>query len=359
MESINQLIKQKNVINDDILLNVIQSSSNKYHDNLINLVDIANEIFELKLSFQGIMKIENLNIFHNLQKLYLDNNHISEICNIQSFKLLKWLDLSFNSIEIITGLNTLVLLEDLSLYNNHIKVIDGLDSCTNLTCLSLGNNKIDSLEQIMKLRLIKSLKVVSFNGNPISKLNEYRSVVLAYIDSLQYLDYALIDNDERENAKEQYHDALLDLKEKEEIVMSKLLHDKVFNTRYQSLVQARIAFAHDLFDKMISKDSDLQRLKNIPGVREIIDSYRSQYKVYSDDFIQHRLEIYESQQEEIKEFENILQSITSQTDHKAKSIVDNFQLMKKMEVDKISDMTNIQEKHRIVNKVKTDLDKVS
>jgi Leucine-rich repeat (LRR) protein len=154
-----------------------------------NLVELAPTVQSLSLSFKRIGRIENLVGFDNLVKLCLDNNFIEEINNIGHLVNLKWLDLSFNKIKKIQGLETLTQLEDLSLYSNKISIIEGLEKCTNLQCLSLGNNRIDSLEQIIRFRQLKSLRMLTLSDNPISNNNvDYRNYVMAYVDTIKYLD---------------------------------------------------------------------------------------------------------------------------------------------------------------------------
>ncbi|RYH07278.1 hypothetical protein EON65_41925 [archaeon] len=89
-----------------------------------------------------------------------------------------------------------------------------------------GNNRIDSLEQILRIRQIRSLKMLTLMNNPIAKETDYRMLVLAYVDSITYLDYALIDPQDRQAAKEAYHDELLDIEEKESVLAEKTTRDQ-------------------------------------------------------------------------------------------------------------------------------------
>ena len=180
-----------------------------------NLVELGPVCSSLVLSFKNIGRIENLIGFDNLLKLYLDNNQIEEIGNIGHLTKLQWLDLSFNKIREIKGLENLTELKDVSFYSNKIRTIKGLENCKKIECLSLGNNKIESLDQIIKLRGMECLKSLSIAGNKVCEDNECRNITLVYLDKLHYLDYALIEANERHQAMEQYHDELMDVKEKE------------------------------------------------------------------------------------------------------------------------------------------------
>ena len=233
----------------------------------VSLVDVAPKALSLTLSFKSIGHIENLVGFEKLEKLCLDNNFIEEIVNLGHLKNLKWLDLSFNKIRRIQGLDQLKKLEDLSLYCNKISVVEGLDQCTNLQCLSLGNNRIDSLEQIVRLRQIRSLRMLTLANNPIESNAEYRMTVLAYVDSLQYLDYAMIDKAEKNAAKEQYHDELLDVEEKEGVANEQVTRDRSVELYLVQLDNACILFSYTVFDDMFHEDNEIKRLLTLPGIK--------------------------------------------------------------------------------------------
>jgi hypothetical protein len=63
---------------------------------------------------------------------------------------------------------------------------------TNL--ISTGNNKINSLDNIRELRSCnRRLRLLNLKGNPASRDDDYKTTVLAFLPSLKYLDYQLID----------------------------------------------------------------------------------------------------------------------------------------------------------------------
>ena len=284
------------VIDDKLLaegLTVANADSDSPYVGEINLVDAAPSAVKLSMSFKNIGRIENLVGFDRLEKLCLDNNLLEEIINLGHLKCLKWLDLSFNKIRRIQGLENLRQLEDLSLYCNKISVIEGLESCPNLQCLSLGNNRIDSLDQVIKLRQVRSLRMLTVANNPIENNSEYRMTVLAYVDSLHYLDYAMIDKNEKLIAKEQYHDELLDVEEKESVINEQVARDKATDQYVLQLTSATILFAHTIFDDMFLLDHEIDRLKNLPGVKEHVEHFRTGFKMMSEEYIRSSLERYE------------------------------------------------------------------
>lgn len=201
-----------NVISDDLIRRFIReyNAENK----VFNMDDmLIADITELRLSFQNIQKIQNLEGLHNLKKLCLDNNIIEVIEGLEEFlPNLEWLDLSFNSISMIEGLYGLPNLTDLSLFHNRIvTVADGLDDCPKLNVLSLGDNQIRDFEPMVSYLLkFHKLQVLNLAGNPITEHHEYPTKVIAYLTNLKYIDYSLIPQLEREKAVDTHRDELVD-----------------------------------------------------------------------------------------------------------------------------------------------------
>ena len=324
------------VIDDKLLIEgIVSSERNATNDSggyrgEINLVEVSPSTEILAMSFKNIGKIENLVGFDCLTKLCLDNNTIEVIANLDHLKNLRWLDLSFNKIAKIEGLTNLTNLEDLSLYSNRISIIEGLEQCQNLQCLSLGSNLIESLEQVIRLRQLRGLRMLTLKGNPISEESEYKPTVLAYVDNLKYLDYALVDQVELNNAKEQYHDELLDVEEKESVVEEKMARDKAMSEFVIQLEEAGIVFAHTLFDDMFSEDPDLEKLKHLPGTKDLVENFRNQFKVLSDDYIKNAMEMHQRKRKEISDFDRAVRSIRSKDDQESTMLIENYNKSKKI-----------------------------
>ena len=114
-----------NVIDDSLLKQAIIDTyglTGSFFHPLDEKIDF-NSVTSLRLEFQNILVIENLDSFKNLTKLHLSNNFIRSIDGIQSLTNLKWLDLSFNEIQRIERLEHLIHLEDLCLTHNKIEVL--------------------------------------------------------------------------------------------------------------------------------------------------------------------------------------------------------------------------------------------
>lgn len=326
-----------------------------------NLVELAPTVESLSLSFKRICRIENLIGFESLTKLCLDNNYIEDIVNLGHLKNLRWLDLSFNKIKRIQGLDSLTQLEDLSLYSNKIAVVEGLEKCVGLQCLSLGNNRIESMEQVIRLRQLRSLKMLTLSNNPICKEADYRSLVLAYVDNITYLDYALIDPQDRFTAKEAYHDELLDIEEKESVLAEKAARDQAMDDYLQKLDGAGILFAHTSFDDLFTDDGDVERLKHLPGVKEQIENFRSSFKALSEEFIKNSLEKFESRRKVIHDFERAVKNVRQHDDYESTQLIEGFNKSKKMVSDQITSTYSVlssADSAKLVKGLQEELDKV-
>jgi Leucine-rich repeat (LRR) protein len=125
---------------------------------------------------------------------------------------LKWLDLSFNLIEKIEGLDKLTKLTDLSLFSNNITVLSGLENLHELNILSVGQNQITEHTEAIRylFSLNNKLQVLKMADNPFfkNKEAEYRQFAIAFLGSLKYLDYELIDEESREKAVEKHKEEL-------------------------------------------------------------------------------------------------------------------------------------------------------
>lgn len=350
------------VIDDKLLIaGISDGNDNATSGAEISLVDLAPKALSLTLSFKSIGHIENLVGFDRLEKLCLDNNFIEEIINLGHLKSLKWLDLSFNKIRRIQGLDQLKRLEDLSLYCNKISVVEGLDQCTNLQCLSLGNNRIDSLEQVIRLRQIRSLHMLTLSNNPVERNAEYRMTVLAYADSLHYLDYAMIDKSEKVAAKEQYHDELVDVEEKESVANEQVNRDKSVELYLIQLDKACILFAYTVFDDMFSEDNEIKRLLNLPGIKEHIESFRVSFKALSEEYIGKSLERFAKKQKEVDEFDRVVRQLRSKDDSESTQLIEKFNIAKKGVVDLLTAVNAPYTHHdsaRMVKKLQEELDRV-
>lgn len=245
-------VVEPQVISEELLIEGVEEPL-KPDGDAYEPIEFPN-VTSMRLSFQNIIEVSNLNNFDNLTTLRLDNNIIDEIKNLDRLKNLTWLDLSFNNIREIKGLDQLANLTDLSLYHNQIEEIRGLDNNPKLNILSLGHNNIKELKQIDNLRKFTNLRCVCLEGNKVCQNDSYNHHILAYLTSLKYLDYMLIDKKAVTQAHESYLlDELTELREREAAESAK---DRSKNEKEAVIEKLKNAFldcTEDLFEEMFAK----------------------------------------------------------------------------------------------------------
>lgn len=274
-----------NVINDELIRRYIKQYN---AENRIFGMDSMpfTELVELRLSFQNIIKIQNLDGMHKLKKLCLDNNIIDRIEGMDELTSLEWLDLSFNSIKVIEGLDYLTNLTDLSLFHNQIsEVSGGLDACHKLNILSLGDNKIATYQQtISYLRNFKKLQVVNFAGNKICEEMYYRSYVIAMLSHLKYLDYTFIRDDERNKALEEHRDDVEEKKAQEQS-QEELDKELVEKREIETLNEAFLGCTHNIIRHLQEEnEEDEQKVAVLPEQPELFTDFSDKITNDTNDF---------------------------------------------------------------------------
>ncbi|RYH07277.1 hypothetical protein EON65_41920 [archaeon] len=121
-----------------------------------------------------------------------------------------------------------------------------------------------------------------------------------------------------------------------------------------------ILFSHRAFDDLFSEDSDIERLKHLPGVKEQIDSFRQAFKNLSEEFIKNSLEKYEKRKKEVYDFERAVKGVRSHDDYESTQLIDGFNKSKKMVSDQITSSYSVShaESVRLVKGLQEELDKV-
>ena len=205
-----------------------------------------------------------------LTKLQLDNNIITQIQGLETLTKLTWLDLSFNMIEEIKGLENLRLLEDLSLFSNRITELRGLDNLENLNVLSVGSNEISNLEDSVKYlhRLRNNLEVLKINNNAFEQTGEkeYKGRIIAYLKNLKYLDYELIEANERQKAdndfKTELEGATLENEEQKDTTESK--------EAYKALEEAHIHHTQNLFNNCMESFDEYDKISKFKRFGDVV-----------------------------------------------------------------------------------------
>ncbi|XP_055097578.1 dynein regulatory complex subunit 3 isoform X3 [Symphalangus syndactylus] len=307
---------------------------------------LFKDVLSLQLDFRNILRIDNLWQFENLRKLQLDNNVIEKIEGLENLTHLVWLDLSFNNIETIEGLDTLVNLEDLSLFNNQISKIDSLDALVKLQVLSLGNNRIDNMMNIIYLRRFKCLRTLSLSGNPISEAEDYKMFICAYLPDLVYLDFRRIDDHtasvslsvsqpcetessspQKELAEAKHQYSIDELKRQEKLMQARLEDEQA---RREELEKHKTAFVEHLngsflFDSMYAEDSEGNKLSYLPGVGELLETYKDKFVIICVNIFEYGLKQQEKRKTELDTFSECVHEAIQENQEQGKSKIAKFE----------------------------------
>ncbi|XP_063790922.1 dynein regulatory complex subunit 3 [Pseudophryne corroboree] len=316
---------EPNVIDDEMLKTAVEEQGPSEEVGIIAKMEGIDfmDVTSLRLDYKNILKIDNLWQFPNLTKLQLDNNIIEKIQGLETLVHLVWLDLSYNNIEVIEGLSSLTKLEDLSLHNNRIAAINNLDSLENLQVLSIGNNNLTSLENLTYLRRFKQLRTLNLAGNPLSADEQYKLFVAAHLGNLVYLDFRLLDETIREIANVKYQYSIEELSQNETLERIKQEKEEQLQRELDKHKAAYVEYLNGpfLFDSMYAEDVDGTRLSTLPGVAELVDSYRTKCTEVCQSIFTYGLSHHEKRIAEVAIFNDCLQeAVTENQDAGARKI---------------------------------------
>ena len=155
----------------------------------------------LWLEGNGFSKIEGLSTCTDLRCLYAHQNCIEEISNLECCPDMATLQLSNNMIRSISGLSSLRNLSTLQIANNLLESADDLRhllEVPTINVLDLQNNSLEDVGILDVLETMPCLAVLQLHGNPVvSKIKNYRRVVISRCKSLTYLDDRPVFEEER------------------------------------------------------------------------------------------------------------------------------------------------------------------
>lgn len=353
---------EPSVVDEEMLMRAVEEQGPKEEAGKIAKsegIDFG-DVDSLRLDFKNILKIDGLWEFVNLTKLQLDNNIIEKMEGLDMLVNLVWLDLSFNNIEVIEGLDTLTKLEDLTLYNNRISRIENMDALLNLQVFSIGNNDLKELENITYLRRFKRLKTLNLSNNPFCELDNYKQYVAAFLPHLEFLDYRLMDEQTKAAAYERHQiqiEEMLDNEKKaqakEEEAQKKAKEFEVHKKAYVELMDGP-----HLFESMYSDDVEGQRLKEMPGVDEILVVFSEKFTAICQQIFQYGLQEFEKREAEVDLFWSCVEEAKGENKQSGMDALDQFMAEKKqmfLELSHMSDPKMLEQKVSEYNTLVTDL----
>tara|TARA_B110000977_G_scaffold201034_1_gene293809 strand:- start:1657 stop:3576 length:1920 start_codon:yes stop_codon:yes gene_type:complete len=326
-----------NVVDDRMALLAIQISS--LDEQSVEQKRRAMEFAaatSVSFSYKNLARVDYLAPFRDLTKLQLDNNSITTIEGLDHLTQLKWLDLSFNQLEKIEGLQALTKLEDLSLYHNKITTIEGLEACTGtLVSLSLGENDISELGKFDPLRKLTQLRLANFVGNPVTSEEDYAPYVLSRTVDLKYLDHRLVRQAAIDKARDQYADELAEIEAKEEEQRQTKQKQKIQKQKDDKAKEMNVLGVSDLFDDMLSKDPEFEKLRKLPSEKEggVLTKglllFREAFERLVEEFQKQLEKQFELKKLETKEWREVLDSALHEKNTQAKLLVKKLLTEKK------------------------------
>eukprot|EP00070_Physeter_catodon_P048840 XP_028355734.1 dynein regulatory complex subunit 3 isoform X5 [Physeter catodon] len=173
-------------------------------------------------------------------------------------------DLSFNNIEAIEGLDTLVNLEDLSLFNNRV-------------------SKIDSLDALVKLQ--------------------------------------------KELAEMKHQYSIDELKHQESLMQARLEDERA---RSGELEEHKAAFVEHLngpflFDSMYAEDVEGSQLSHLPGVGELLQTYKDKFVIICLNIFEYGLKQQEKRKAELNTFMGCVQEAVQEKQEQSKAKIAKFE----------------------------------
>lgn len=144
------------------------------------------ELVEKSTSFTNSLKIRELD---------LRGNKIPSLENTSATRdAFDFIDFTDNDIRIFENFSCLYKLKYLAISNNLISKIDDETppQLPNLFYLILSNNKIASLDSIISISKLRNLRHLVLIDNPITKVPNYRLLIIKNFPLLQTLDFEKI-----------------------------------------------------------------------------------------------------------------------------------------------------------------------
>ena len=170
----------------------------KSKNNEKNNLNISNLLY-LDISYNQISNINGIQYFTKLKKLNIKENSISKIDSLDKMDELYFINISYNKLRSCDKTN-IGMLPSLKIFlgdNNYLKNINCFEKFCSLEILSFNNNKITDIGCLEKLSNLKKLTHLSIINNPITKIINYRKIIIYIFQNLKALDNKEINISER------------------------------------------------------------------------------------------------------------------------------------------------------------------
>eukprot|EP01080_Neovahlkampfia_damariscottae_P005758 gene5758-9579_t len=169
----------------------------------------GNSLKEIDFSNNQISKLEGLDNFIKLKRLYASNNIISSV-SLNTHVNLIVLDLSKNKLKKMPDLNALISLQELYARRNSMEIFDhkNIEKCTKLVKIDVSTNLLDytheELENLFTfLNSLKRLEDVNYSDNIFSSnLVDFRGSFVSRLSHLKNLNGIPVSKSEKKLDKE-------------------------------------------------------------------------------------------------------------------------------------------------------------
>ena len=160
--------------------------------------NLQNLIY-LDMSSNQLINLNGIQYFSKLKKLKIQQNSISKIDTLDKMNQLNYLNISFNKLRSCdkTNIGILPALKIFICDNNYLKNITCFEKYYSLEILSFNNNKITDMGCLENLSRLENLASLSLINNPITKIVNYRKIIIYVFQNLRILDNIEIYSEER------------------------------------------------------------------------------------------------------------------------------------------------------------------
>ena len=166
--------------------------------------------------------------------------------------------------------------------------------------------------------------------NPVCKDENYQSTIIAYLKHMSYLDYELITAQRVKIAREDRHEEMQELEAKEKLLEQEDAKEAAFNMKKEAADAANLSGVDALYTDMMKDDTELSKLKLLPGFSDILDSYKEQFQEATQAFSKTIFEKFESKKKEQFLCGQALQQIKKDSEHVSRLAIDKYSHLKKI-----------------------------
>ena len=170
-----------------------------------NLLQTYEEQYEARKDGDpyDVIPVKNKKHAKNTTEVCLSNRNVNRLINFDGFPNLEVVWLNNNALSSIEGLSSNFRLKELYLRSNELERLDVEDfkGLKNLVLLDLGQNRLFEFEESLRVfRLLRYLRNLNLNGNPIGNALNFRYRMIYHLPNLDILNGVKVKDEERKKA---------------------------------------------------------------------------------------------------------------------------------------------------------------